>query len=138
MSFDKFVGVVAVAGYAKVSDVLLMVKGIELYQAAFGLNIYMRTSDTVQLDGHAFPRLVDTTLTDDLGNSYSLMNRGGGGGWMNEWNHNYAISPALDSAAKELTLSVPRIQFDSGMMRGNAPAPTALEGNWQIKLTLPT
>jgi hypothetical protein len=136
VSFDKFVEVLPVAGHAKSADVLLLVKGIEVFQAAFSLAVNIRTSDTVNIDGRSFPRL-EVNLTDDLGNNYTTMMRGGSGGMMNDWGFTYACSPALDSAAKELLVSVPRINFDNGMMRPNAPAPTVLEGNWQIKLALP-
>ncbi len=139
LDLDNFVGVLGVGGASRVSDMLLLVKGIELYKAAFSLSIGMRAAESVNLDGRAWPRPVDVTLTDDLGTSYSLMNRGGGGGFMSEWTHNYAVTPMLDSEAKILKLEIPRIQIDSGMgRRGNRPPEQMfLAGPWIIELALP-
>ncbi len=136
---DKFLKILPIFGSTNVNGVLMMVKGIEQYQAAFRLDLTLRFgSEMKNMPMQALPRLDSITLTDDLGNDYSTMQAIGSGGGMGEWRFNYNSTPAIKPDATRLILEIPRLEFHEPMRGSGMLSPkSALNGPWKIELVLP-
>lgn len=135
---DRFIKVLPVFASAKVHDVLMLIKGIELYEAGFLIDLTIRPGSSVKDSmARAFPRPVDQTLQDNLGNEYSLYHRMDGGR-MGEWRSNYTATPTLGSEVTTLTLEIPRLEFqEPSMGMGLLTAKSVLNGPWTFTLTIP-
>lgn len=124
---------------AKIHDVLMLLKGIELYEYGFIIDLTVRPSAEVNSTMmRAFPRAINQVLTDDQETEYTLYQRGGGGG-MGEWRFSYQGTPAINPDATRLTLEIPRLEFQEPMSgSGRLSAKSVLVGPWTFDLTLPS
>jgi hypothetical protein len=133
----NFVCLLPVVGVCRAHDVLMLLRGIDIYRDGFAVELTMRfgpraESDTVM--PHIHPGQHEFTVSDDVGTQYSLHARGGGGG-NHESSQRYTATPALNAEAKTLTITVPRLQFmDHRISRrgGTRPEQTYLVGPWII------
>ncbi len=138
----NFVRLLPIFGTSLVHNVLMLVKGVELYQDAFRFDLAVRFSTSTEHDplpGHRHMGPAEITLADDVGTAYTLYPRGGGGStW--EWSHHYVVTPVPSPAARQLTITVPRLQLhEYRQLRQGAlpPAGTYLAGPWIITCAIP-
>lgn len=135
-----FVGLLPAFGSSKVNDVLMLLKGIECYEAAFRFELIMRfgfdTADDLLSRGHMSS--ADLVLSDDVGTNYSLFQRGGGGN-NRDWSQHYIVTPALNPPATTLTLQVLRLQVHQHMTSRSRmrPVESSLVGPWTLTVRLP-
>jgi hypothetical protein len=134
---ERFKKLLPVFGSINVHDVLILIKGIKLYQYAFMFDLTVRLGPEVMTDlMRVWPRMESKNLTDDQGTEYSLFYRGSSGG-MNEWRFNFSVTPGLNPDATVLTLEIPRLEIQE-RGRGSIQTPKdILNGPWIFKLTLP-
>jgi hypothetical protein len=138
----NFISLLPAFGISRVHDVLMLLRGIDIYREGFGVELTMRfgpkmESDTVTPHFHLGPH--ELMITDDVGTQYTLHGRGGGGG-NHEWSQRYVATPALNPEAKTLTITVPRIQFmehRSSRRSKMQPEQTYLAGPWIITSSIP-
>lgn len=137
----KFVSLLPVFGSALANDTLMMLKGIELYQEAFSIDLIMHfgsSTDNGAMNRHMTPTAV--TLNDDLGTVYKLHPRNGGGN-NREWTQYYIVTPVLNPVAKQLTLQIPRLEVYEHTYRShgrsNPPKQSFFNGPWTIRCEIP-
>jgi hypothetical protein len=139
----NFVSLLPAFGISRVHDVLMLLRGIDIYREGFGVELTMRfgpkmESDTATPHLHLGPH--ELMITDDVGTQYTLHGRGGGGG-NHEWSQRYTATPALNPEAKTLTITVQRIQFmehRSSRRSKMQPEQTYLAGPWIITSSIPS
>jgi hypothetical protein len=139
---ELFVKLLPIFGVARASDVLMMIKGIELYQEAFTLDIVMHFGASTDNGIHRHLTPGEVSLQDDLETVYTLNQRGGGGN-NREYTQNFIITPALNPAAAQLIIQVPRLEvmehFSMSGRRGRSePKRIILVGPWKIVCPIPS
>lgn len=136
----KFVGLLPVFGASRLNDVLMLLKGIDLYEGAFMFDLsiaFGSRSDNGMI--HRHPTVLDLTLRDDVGTVYQPYQRGGSG-HEREWIERYLVTSPLNPAAKHLTLEIPRLQIMEHIFRSRGRMQsehTFLNGPWVITCAVP-
>jgi hypothetical protein len=138
---SKFVSLLPVFGTALANDALMMIKGIELYQEAFNIDLVMHfgsSADNGSMHRHMTP--TEVTLHDDVGTDYKLHPRNGGGS-NREWTQHYIVASILNPAARQLTLQIPKLEVHEHTFKShggsNLPKRSFLNGPWTIRCAIP-
>lgn len=136
----KFVGILPTFGASRLNDVLMLFKGIDLYEEAFLFELsisFGSQSDNSLMHRHIM--LHEVTLRDDVGTVYQAQQRGGSG-HEREWIERYFVASPLNPAAKQLTLEIPRLQIMEHIFLGRRrmqPGQIFLNGPWIITCAVP-
>jgi hypothetical protein len=136
-----FISLLPVFGISRVHDVLILLRGIEIYRETFGFELMMRFGPKAENDAasrHIHLSQHEFSVTDDVDTQYTLYSRGGCGG-NQEWSQRYLIMPALNPKAQTLTITLPRLPFIEHHpgRQGMQPKPTYLNGPWIITSAIP-
>lgn len=136
----KFVGILPTFGANRLNDVLMLFKGIDLYEGAFLFELsisFGSQSDNSMM--HRHPMLHEVTLRDNAGTVYQAHQHSGSGS-ERDWLQRYFVASPLNRAATQLTLEVPRLQIMEHVFLGRGrmqPGQIFLNGPWIITCAVP-